>query len=279
MSLDVRDFDAEFVNSRLFVAIKEKNHRHVLTYIKKGDNVNNRCKKSGMTYLHVVIKCANPISETKYVPIIYLFSNADIELNVADNSGTSPLQLAIKHNLLEIMEALIKCGTEYIVDPEDTLFSGLRGPCVYELINKYKFFSPGYWNAVKEDKAFRVNVLVKSWCRINVSQNGITLIEFAKKSFACDKIVKQLTNNEASIEFAHATMAGDKFRMKYLLDHYKIDMDITDCSHRDSYFEPYSPLSLYGAALKYGHKDILELLRTDNNSQANTVQSTVCSVS
>lgn len=279
MSLDVRNLDEEFLKSRLFVAITEKNNRQVLSYIKKGDNVNTRCKKSGMSYLHLVIKCASPLSETKYVPIIYLLSNADIELNVADNTGAKPMILAIKHNLTEIMEALIKCGAEYIVDPEDTLFSELRGPCAYEIINKYKFYSPGYWNAVKEDKAFRVNVLVKSWCRINISQNGTTLIECAKKSFACDKIVKQLTNSEASIEFAHATMAGDKFRMKYLMDHYNIDMTITDCSHRDNYFEPYSPLSLYGAALKYGHKDILELLRTDNDVQNTPVQSSICSIS
>lgn len=278
MSLDVDVFDGDFAKSRLFIAITERNHRRVLSFIKKGDNVNTRCKKSGMTYLHVVIKCASPISETKFVPIIYLLSNADIDLDTYDHSGMKPLVLAIKNNLLEMMEALIKCGAEYIVDPDELLFSGIRGPCVYELINKYKFYSPGYWNAVKEDKAFRVNILVRSWCRINISQKGTTLIEYAKKSFACDKIVQQLSNSEASIEFAHATMAGDKFRMKYLMDHYEIDMNVADCSHRDSYFQPYSPLSLYGAALKYGHKDILGLLRTDNGNET-SVQSSICSVS
>lgn len=89
MLLDVWDFDVEFVNLCFFVVIKEKNYWYVLVYIKKGDNVNNRCKKLGMIYLYVVIKCVNLIFEIKYVLIIYLFFNVDIELNVVDNLGMS----------------------------------------------------------------------------------------------------------------------------------------------------------------------------------------------
>lgn len=89
MLLDVWDFDVEFVNLCFFVVIKEKNYWYVLVYIKKGDNVNNRCKKLGMIYLYVVIKSVNLIFEIKYVLIIYLFFNVDIELNVVDNLGMS----------------------------------------------------------------------------------------------------------------------------------------------------------------------------------------------
>lgn len=74
-----------------------------------------------------------------------------------------------------------------------------------------------------------------------------------------------MINNEVFIEFVYVMMVGDKFWMKYLLDYYKIDMDIMDCLYRDSYFEFYSFLFLYGVVFKYGYKDILELLWIDNN--------------
>jgi hypothetical protein len=73
---------------------------------------------------------------------------------------------------------------------------------------------PGYWVAVKDNNTFRVNKLVKSWCRVNLSQNGQSLIEYAKAVAEDPKLIKHLVNNEASIELAHAVMAGDGDRIK-----------------------------------------------------------------
>ncbi|KAK3097767.1 hypothetical protein FSP39_013014 [Pinctada imbricata] len=279
------EFDSEFVATRLFSAIRDQDLRSVKMCIKARDNVNVRCRKTGMTYVHLTVKTALPISEVKYVPIIHQLSNADIDLNAKDKNGTTALYLSIERQLLEVMAALLRCGAHFQPNAEEEVFSCLRGPFVYEILNRYKSFSPGYWDALRDGKAFRVNVLVKSWCRINISRHGITLIEYAKQKNASEKVVRQLIDNEATIEFAHATIAGDCEKMRHLLLHYPVDLSTTDLSHRENFFEPYSPLTLQGAAIKYGHKDALSILKeAEVNRQSQTEKDTVkssviCSIS
>ena len=122
--------------------------------------------------------------------------------------------------------------------------------------------SPGYWQAVKQNNTFRVNKLVKSWCRVNLSRGGQSLIEFAKKTSDDPKLIAHLVDNEASIEMAHAVIAGDATRMKFLLCNQAVDLSTKDLSHKENFFQPFSPLTLYGAALKYGHKHLLCMLRS-----------------
>ena len=69
-------------------------------------------------------------------------------------------------------------------------------------------------------------------------------------------------DNEASIELAHAVIAGDAARMKFLLRNQAVDLNTKDLSHKENFFEPFAPLTLYGAALKYGHKHLLGMLRS-----------------
>ena len=116
--------------------------------------------------------------------------------------------------------------------------------------------------AVKQNNTFRVNKLAKSWCRVNLSRDGQSLIEFAKATSQDPKLIRHLVDSEASIELAHATIAGDAARMKYLLCNQAVDLSTKDLSHKENFFEPFSPLTLYGAALKYGHKHLLGMLRS-----------------
>ncbi|XP_052811765.1 uncharacterized protein LOC128239248 [Mya arenaria] len=250
----------EFCRSPLCQAICEKDPYRTLRYIKRGENINVTCSKTGNTLLHVIMVEASPISETQYVPIVYQLSNADVKFDVKNNDGVSPLQLAIKMHLLELMVSLIKCGATCDLEPDLELITACSGPLEYEFKAAYRKFAPGYWDPVEENKAFKVNVLVKSWSRINVQRDGKTLIEFAKEKGAQEKIVRQLNDNEVSIEFAHATIAGDGERMEHML-HYSVDMETMDHSHRENYFEPYCPMTLYGAAIKYGHRHVLRLLK------------------
>jgi len=280
----------EFTKSPLYSAICDQDNQRTLRYIRRGENVNVRCGKTGNTLLHVILVESSPISETKYVPFVYQLSNADVNLDVPNNEGKTPLQLAIKLHLLELMVSLIKCGAKCDLDNDLELITSCSGPVEYEFKAAYRKFAPGYWEPVEENKAFKVNVLVKSWSRINVQRNGKTLVEFAKESGAQDKIIKQLIDNEVSIEFAHATMAGDAQRMEHLF-HYSVDMDTKDYSHRENYFEPYCPLTLYGAAIKYGHKHVLHMLKNSDgvnikrpcdemsrNDGQNSHSSTVCNI-
>lgn len=268
----VRDFPSdklglseEFSKNEIFKGICERNPRQTLLCIKHGCDVNVTCSKTGNTLLHVILVEASPITETKYVPFVYQLSFANINFDSVNKEGFSPLRLAIKMHLLELMAALMKCGATCDIDNDLEFISSCSGPVEYEFRAAYRKFAPGYWIPAEEDKAFKVNVLVKSWCRINIQKDGKSLIEYAKEKGAQDKIIKMLTENEVSIEFAHATIAGDAERMENMLKHFSIDLETKDYSHRENFFEPYCPLTLYGAALMYGHRHILDLLKNSGD--------------
>jgi hypothetical protein len=257
----LKEYDEEFVSTKLFQGIQSKDCLVVLAGIKTGEDVNKKCQKTGQSYLHVILSFGSFGVQRKCVPMIYQLSNADIDLDSVDKNGLSPLHMSINNSLLEPMVALVKCGASCDKEVDMELLARLRGPSNFELTSVYQKFSPGYWDAVENDKAFKTNVLVKSWCRINISKNNKSVIEYAKEKGACEKIIKMLLQNEASIELAHATIAGDEERMRYLLMHHEVNLATSDLSNRESYFDHYSPLTLYGAALKYSHKHILHLLK------------------
>ncbi|KAK6170628.1 hypothetical protein SNE40_018978 [Patella caerulea] len=275
--------DVEFTSSAVYWGITNCDPKFVLECIKQGEPLNSCCKKTGMTYLHLIITEAAPMTEHKFVPIIYQFSNQDVNLNVKNYTNDSPLDLAIKSSLLQIMVALLKCGAD-TSDNHLELIKNYTRLFQAEFMGCFQKFSPGYWDAIDNQKTFKVNVLVKSWCRVNISRNGKSLIEYAKEKGAEDKIIKMLIDNEASIEFAHATIAGDKERMKLLLCNDSVDLTTKDLSNRESYFEPYNPLSLYGAAIKYGHKHTLDIVKgyrdpfmnKNDEHSVNAVNSAIC---
>nr|KAG5704876.1 hypothetical protein BaRGS_001347 [Batillaria attramentaria] len=194
----------EFLQSSVARCIIQQNSQLALLSLSQGENPHIRCSLTGRSLPHLISMEASPMTEVRYVPLVYVLSNAGVDLDKPDNDGTTPLQLAIRK------------------------------------------LSPGYWHAVDNNKTFKVNVLVKSWCRVNVSRHGQTLIEYAKRHATDPKLIKHLVDNEASIEFAHATI---------------VDFATKDYSHKENFFQPFSPLTLYGAALKYGHKHLLDMLR------------------
>ncbi|XP_069142208.1 uncharacterized protein [Argopecten irradians] len=260
-----KDFDNQFVQSNMFQAIAAKDCRKLLSHIKNGDDVNAVCKRTKYTYLHLLTKVALPITEVYFVPMVYQLSNAGADIDAIDLNGFNSLQLAIKGALLDLMMALLKCGAKTDPEKEHELFSKLLGPCTYELGSWYRKLSPGFWDAVDNDKAFKVNILVKCWCRINIYRNGVSLIEHAKKSKACDKIIKMLMDNETTIEFAHATIAGDEDRMRFFLLHHHINIHARDMLNRDGFFDPYTPITFYQAATKYGHTHVLPMIASAEN--------------
>ncbi|PVD27891.1 hypothetical protein C0Q70_10466 [Pomacea canaliculata] len=206
---------------------------------------------------------ANPMTEVKFVPLVYVLSNAGVDLDIADFHDVTALQLSIRYGLLEVMTSLLKCGAE-VRGHEEKLAERHCQLFVAEFVSVLRKLSPGYWHLVQQNKTFAVNVLVKSWCRINVSRQGQSLIEFARQTPDVDpKLLKHLVDNEASIEVAHAVMAGDGQRVQFLLCNQAVDLHTSDLSHKENFFQPFHPLTLYGAALKYGHKHLLPLLRKD----------------
>lgn len=258
---DKLGLSSSFVLNGIYQSICEQNSKQSLACIKQGENVNVTCSLTGNTLLHIIMVEASPITETRYVPIVYQLSNAGILFDIANKQNITALQLSVKMHLLELMIALIKCGATCNKEEDEELIVSCSGPVEYEFRSAYRKFAPGYWIPVQEDKAHKVNVLVKSWCRININRNGKSVIEYAKECGCQEKIIKMLIDNEVNIEFAHAVIAGDLEKMQSLLLHYKVDIETKDFSHKENFFEPYCPLTLYGAALRYGHRHIVHLIK------------------
>ncbi|XP_076466222.1 uncharacterized protein LOC143297688 [Babylonia areolata] len=250
----------EFLQTSLARCILKQDSQLALLCLEQGEDPGVRCQTTGRGLFHLVSTEASPMTETKFVPFVYILSNAGLDLDVTDNQGVTPLQLAIRGGLLEVMTALLKCGAQCQGD-EEQLAEKHGGLFPSEFVTVLRKLTPGYWQAVGQNNTFRVNKLAKSWCRVNLSRHGQSLIEYAKATAKDPKLIKHLLDSEASIELAHAVMAGDAQRMRVLLCDQAVDLATTDLSNRESYFEPFSPLTLYGAALKYGHKHLLGMLR------------------
>ncbi|XP_067674674.1 uncharacterized protein [Haliotis asinina] len=212
--------------------IKSCNIASALLCIGQGEDVHSRCSLTGRTYLHFVILAARSTTEKQYIPFVYLLSNSEIDLDRRDNDGQTALQLSIKSNLLQMMVAVLKCGATADSDDEE-LIGKHAGYFAAEYRCSFRKFSPGLWQSVADNNRFRVNKLVKSWCRVNISKGKNSLIEFAKVSGADDSLIQLLIKNEASIEFAHATLAGDEERMKALLCNGSVDLTTQHLSHRE----------------------------------------------
>ncbi|KAH9500596.1 hypothetical protein Btru_077045 [Bulinus truncatus] len=203
---------------------------------------------------------ASPEQEVRFVPIIFQLSNAGIDLNKRDISGATAVKIAVTRRLPQILAALLKCGAEFTEDDQYCL-EQVKGVAKSEMMELVRRLTPSYWVAVHDPTPFKVHRLVKSWSRVNLTRNNLTLIEYAKRNVKDESIVKLLLQHEASIELAHAVMAGDSDRVKVLLCHGDIDLDSRDASVKNNCFEPFAPLSLVGAAIKYDHVDVLKVLR------------------
>lgn len=281
--VELTDVGADFSDTDVVRAIETRNCRRLLYLIRTGAvEVNRRDELTGGSYLHRIVENCRTVpssDEMRAVPLVYALSNAGIDMDAVDSRGNTALRMSIKYRLLDIMVACLKAGAsadqneEELIAKHTVLFS-------YEFFNWFKKLVPGYWQAVEENNAFRVNKLVKSWCRINVERRNESLLEFAKRINAKRKIVDLLEQNEASIDFAHATIAGDEERMKFLLCNRSVSLNTVDYSHRKDIFSQLTPFSLRETALAYGHHHVMPLLgdRTFEKRSRQTKPSSICAI-
>ncbi|XP_059166243.1 uncharacterized protein LOC131948644 [Physella acuta] len=232
----------------------------VLECLRQGESPHTICSKSGMSFLHIVATNATPEHEVKYVPMVFQLSNAGINLNVKDKDGNTAVRIAILRRLPQILAALLKCGAE-VEEMDLELAEQVRGVAKSDILEILRRLTPSYWSAVHDVTPYKVHRLVKSWSRVNLSRNGQTLVEYAKQNAKEESVSKMLIEHEASIELAHAVMAGDSERTQFLLCNGAADLNTRDTSVKNNCFEPFSPLTLVGAAIKYGHVSVLSVLR------------------
>ena len=77
---------------------------------------------------------------------------------------------------------------------------------------------------------FKISQLVRSWSRINITRDERSLVEYAKQNGGKDDAIQMLMKHEATMELAHAVMAGDVERTRRFLCHGDADIHTCDRS-------------------------------------------------
>ena len=261
----------KFARSRLYRAIKSANSHKVLTSIQLGEDVTCSDEEFQSTYLHLVVGEAHPLNEEKLLPMIYQLSNAGVDVHARDYKGRSALELAVTRNLSQMIAALIRVG----INPEECNYSQIieqqSSPFQLEMEGTLDKYSPGLWCAVDQNDMGMVHVLLNSWCRVNIHKDDCSLIEYAKVQRKSPELITTLEDFEVTLEFVHATLAGDEKRMlELLMDTKPCDPSVMDISHQDTWSQPLTPRSLRDTAISMGHKHVLHLLPEDEEQDKMT---------
>ena len=248
-------------NTQLYMAIQDRDSHKVLNAIYQGEDVNLKDQEFQSTYLHLVVSIADPITEPKLVAIIYQLANAGTDVNATDYKGRTALDLAIHRQLLELMVALIRVGVDTKEKDYRAEIKQMVSPFELELMDVLEKYDPGMWHVVASNNISMAYMLINSWCRININKKGIKLLQYARGTKKAKELIDLLDDYEVTIEFVHATLAGDEKRMlEFLMDSKPCDPYIMDISYQERWSMPLRPRSLRDAAIAMGHTHVLHLL-------------------
>ena len=251
----------EFTRTAIYCAIKQKDPQAVQNAIYNGENVHLRDLEFGSTYLHMVVSTAEPLNEDKLVPVVYQLSNAGLDVNAKDYKARTALELCVYRELKEIMVALLRVGVEPTDKDYKSIIRDQHSPFEEELIDAFEKFEPGLWTSVVNNDTGMVHMLVNSWCRVNTYRQNKTLLQYAKESYKSVELISTLDDFEVTIEFVHATLAGDEKRMlEFLMDAKPCDPNMMDISFQERWGKPLHPRSLRDTAICMGHTHVLHLL-------------------
>lgn len=271
--LDIDGVD--FCTTRIYKAIKDRAPSRVLRAIYCGEDVTLRDNEFNSTYLHLVVSVADPITEEKLVPMVYQLSNAGTDVHAKDYKGRTALELAVGRELQDLMVALVRVGVNPTEKDYGRIIQNLGSPFELELLDTLAKYEPGMWESVTQNNTAMIHMLVNSWCRVNTTRDGTSLIDFAKDTNKSPELILVLEDFEVTIEFVHATLAGDERRMlEFLMDSKPCDPSIMDISHQERWSSPILPRSLRDTAKAMGHMHVLHLLPEALTSDSDQGQET-----
>lgn len=219
------------------------------------------------TYLHLVVAISDDDSQVAMVPMIYQLSNAGIDVDSKDCKDRTALELAMVKGLKVLMVALLRIGSDQTATDYRAIIARLRTPRREVLMDEFDRYTPDIWEAATTGDLGLVHVLINSWCRVKVRRRGLTLLEDLRRrggssSSVQAEIISLLASYEMTIEFVHATLAGDEAAMlDILMDECECDVDILDISYVDPETGSLRPRSLRDTAIALNHPGrILQLL-------------------
>jgi hypothetical protein len=261
--------DKSFRESSIYQTIVQRDRRRLLHCLQRGDDVRRRDEEFGTTYLHVLVSNADSVTEVKYVPMVYLLSNAGVEVNVSDYRGRTAFEMVLGKMLSDMMVALARVGADF--GPDDRmLMADTHSLFETEMLHWYKKFEPGLWKAVEENNAAVVTMLLNSWCRVRIAKDGVSLIRSAREN-GSNRVAYMLEEQRATMEFVHAALAGDERRMVDLVDNKNIDLQTRDESYAPNCLSPSQPRSLRETVAAFGLNHVLPFLPEPMNKHENLV--------
>ncbi|KAH3779896.1 hypothetical protein DPMN_157705 [Dreissena polymorpha] len=250
--------------SELLNIIKEKTTEtpsKTLEIITSGKvDVNLRSSKSE-TYLHFIAHAySGDADEAILVPVVFQLSNSGIDMASADADGNTALHVAAKQaGARKLLRALIMIG----VDP---LQQNQSGHTALQLAKSFPDnaailtqFSPGLWNAILKNNTGQLNRLMDSWCKINTSKYGQTLIKMAQTS-AYTEILDQVNEREKTVEFVHYALAGDRAKLRPFFKMSSVNVNTQTTGYIDGGSGDFITLPLVGEAAMLGLASIVRKL-------------------
>ena len=222
-----------FQDSKLFNAVSnlEKNSFKVIgDLIAEGEDVNQRGEYSE-TYLHVL--CAEQeeeLAHTWVVPIIYLLTEAGLDVNSKDHEGNTPLHISTLNEVhYTVAVTLIRVGGDpCLLNNKDHDALDLAEDTRLRKVLQY--YDPGLWRSVEDGDRGRVKRLVESWCRISVKYNNKKLMSMADDSCKPD-LVSYLKGKRNNANMISAALSGKAELLKNVLKKEGVDPDATDSAY------------------------------------------------
>lgn len=203
----------DFNHSRIYRALRRADYKRLLSAINRGANLHLYEPDQLLTYLHLVVVMATPQTEHTFLPMVYILSNYGIEVNAQDAKGRTALELAINKELCQLTVALIRVGTDLTDRDYKSLIHRIQGAHQEDLLESFARFEPGMWGAAKQNNIGQAQLLINSWCRVNIVKNNKTLISYATLTRKTREFLSVLREAEVCLEFIHATLAGDERMM------------------------------------------------------------------
>ena len=233
--------DEKFENSAIYNALTRRQPKLLLRYLQRGDDVTIADAEFHTTFLHVLLSDAKPWEDCTLATMVYLLSNAGVDVNAQDYSGRNALDVALDLSLVQTTTALLRCGC-------DDLHIQRTGHDDTRRILQH--FRPGLRQAILNNDSIAVDRLVRSWCRIRASRDGQSLIRLARDNGSSAHVISSLEQNQSTVEYVHAALAGDEQRLLELLPNRNINLGLE---------HPYFP-SLLHTAVALHHVHLTPLL-------------------
>ncbi|XP_055956646.1 ankyrin-2 [Patella vulgata] len=192
------------------------------------------------------------------IQTVYLLRNLGAPINRQDKNGDTPLLQYLKMEELnpDVVEAFLRCNSDVYATNNEGCYPldlvTIKQNIPKSVKDVFMRYVPGIWEAVEGDDAMNVRKLVNQWCRVDVQQNGKSLLQLSLE-VGNENIIRVVSCIRPSMDLAHGVLSGDVQAVKNVLDSKrKININFRNMGDKGA-----TPLYY---ALKQGNRNIVNML-------------------